>query len=128
MVVMRAVEPDSHKDSSLADMTGGSQESQLTNRGGAEPRSPDDMSSPRFRASAVRSENWRNPAQGTSVLFGADVGISLDLDQHVGIDQALDLHHRRRRPDGAEDLAVRAADVFPLRDVEHVDARAHDVL
>ena len=56
-----------------------------------------------------------------------DDRVRLDLDQHRRIDEPRDLDHRARGPDRAEDLAVRAADRLPLRDVGHVDARAHDV-
>ncbi len=54
-------------------------------------------------------------------------GLGLDLDEHGGIDQPSHLDHRRRRTDVAENLAVGAADFFPVLDVGDVHPRAHDV-
>jgi len=56
------------------------------------------------------------------------VSIGLDFDEHVGIDQLCDLHHGGRRPDGSEELAVRAADFLPSTDVGDVDACPHDIV
>jgi hypothetical protein len=58
---------------------------------------------------------------------GGDDRVGLDLDQHVGIDQAPDFDHRGGRTDVAEGFAVRTADRLPLRDVGDVHAGAHDV-
>ena len=56
-----------------------------------------------------------------------DVGVDLDLDQQVGLDQGGDLDHRRRGPDLAEDLGVHRADRPPLGDVGDEDAGADHV-
>src|SRR5581483_1798976 len=58
---------------------------------------------------------------------GVDNRVGLDLDEHVVVDQAADLDHRRGGPDLAEDLAVRRAVFLPQRDVGDEHARAHDV-
>src|SRR5262245_2244807 len=55
-------------------------------------------------------------------------GIGLDLDQPVRIDESRDLEHARRRADIAEELAVHAADHFPMRDIDEIDPRADHVL
>ena len=42
-------------------------------------------------------------------------------------DQAPDFDHARRRADRPENLAVRAADRFPVGDIRDVDAGTHDI-
>ncbi len=54
--------------------------------------------------------------------------VGLDLHQHLWRDQFTHLHHARRRPNVLEEFAVSAPDLLPLRDIDHVDARADDVL
>jgi len=71
------------------------------------------------------SQNSRRIA--VRCLLRTDHRIRLDLDEHVGIHQRPDLHHRARRPDVAEHLAVRPAHLLPVADVGHVDAGTHHV-
>ncbi len=54
-------------------------------------------------------------------------GFRFNLDEYLGIDQAADLDHRGRGPNFAENLAMRAAHLFPFGDVDDVDARAHHI-
>src|SRR3954469_19360252 len=58
----------------------------------------------------------------------ADVGVCLDFDQHVGVNQLGDLHHRRRRTDRPEALTVGAPHVLPAQDVRNVNPRADHLL
>jgi len=51
----------------------------------------------------------------------------INVDQHVRIDQALHLHHRRGRSNGPEHFTVRTAHFLPLIDVRHIDARPHHI-
>ena len=53
--------------------------------------------------------------------------IRFDFDQHVRIDQAFDLDHRRSWPDIPENIAMRPADLLPLIDVRHVDSGPDDI-
>ncbi len=58
-------------------------------------------------------------------LFFRHVSIHFDLNEHARVDQAGDLDHRSCRADGTEDLAVCAADGFPVPayvDDEHAGA------
>jgi len=55
-------------------------------------------------------------------------GFGFDLHSHVGRHQAAHLDHGAGRPDVAKDLAVGAADGFPVvLDVGDEEARAHDI-
>ena len=73
----------------------------------------------------------RDPRELVDESQGAQVScdnrVRLDFNQHLGRDERRHLHHRRRGPDGAEHLAVRAPHGLPLADVGDVDPRAHDV-
>ena len=53
---------------------------------------------------------------------------SFDFDEERGVDEGADLNHGGGRTDGAEELAVGAADRLPLGDVGDVDACADDVM
>src|SRR5579885_2659475 len=55
-------------------------------------------------------------------------GIGLDLDEHHRVDQAADFHHCGGRANRAKELAVRLANLFPVVDVAHINARAHDIV
>jgi hypothetical protein len=61
------------------------------------------------------------------LLGVADNRVGFDLDQHVAINQSRHFDHTRRRADSAEDFAVRPADVLPITNIGHVDARPYDV-
>ena len=54
--------------------------------------------------------------------------VSFDLNKHVAVDEPRHFDHAGGRADRPEDLAVRLADMFPIADVGHVDARADDIL
>src|ERR1700757_330688 len=56
-----------------------------------------------------------------------DIGVGFDFDEHVGIDQAGDANHRRRGPDITKELTMSAPDLFPVHNIDHEDARAHDI-
>src|SRR5579859_7728298 len=57
-----------------------------------------------------------------------DNRLCLNLNQHVGIDEAFDLDHAGGGANFSEELAVRFADLLPVSfNVEDVDARAHHV-
>jgi hypothetical protein len=51
-----------------------------------------------------------------------DNGVSLDLNEHVRVDQRRYLDHGRCGLDITEDLRVRPANRFPLRDIGDEDA------
>ena len=54
--------------------------------------------------------------------------LGLYLHKHLGVDEALDLDHRRRWANVAKYVTVSAADGFPIaRDVDDINARANDV-
>src|SRR5579859_1535825 len=58
-----------------------------------------------------------------------DNRLCLNLNQHVGIDEAFDLDHAGGGANFAEELAVRFADLLPVSFyVEDVDARAYHIL
>jgi hypothetical protein len=58
-----------------------------------------------------------------------DERIGFDFHQHLGIDECLDLDHRRRRTYLGERFAVRSPDVLPVvGNVDHIQARSHNVL
>jgi hypothetical protein len=56
-----------------------------------------------------------------------DFRVSLNLDQHAGINQGFYFHHRCRRHNITKEFAVRATVLFPTRDVSYKHARTHDV-
>src|ERR1700730_16236622 len=56
-----------------------------------------------------------------------DDGVSFDFDEHVGGNQFADLDHAGGGPDGGEDLAVGAADLFPMGDVDDKQPGAHHI-
>src|SRR5581483_10366843 len=74
------------------------------------------------RGTVNASTNKLNPKQSF------DDGFGLDLHQHLGQDERAHLDHACRGADGAEELAVGAANGFPVaRDVDHVHAGANDI-
>ena len=65
------------------------------------------------------------------VGFGGGDGddcVGFDFDEELGVNEAADLNHGGGRTDGAEELAVGAADRLPLGDVGDIDAGADDVM
>lgn len=57
-----------------------------------------------------------------------DIRISFDLDQHLGINEAPDLEHRRRRQNVPEELAMGSCNGLPVvGDVNDIGAGAYDV-
>src|SRR5215467_10085593 len=75
----------------------------------------------------VDCEWWsESRSSGAARAILSEDRVSLDLDQHRGIDEGLHLHHRGRRRARGEELAVRAAVVLPARDVGDEHARSHD--
>src|SRR5262245_59687870 len=78
------------------------------------------------RSSWLNAAGIRKPPSGFGGasrirLLARDVRVGFDLHEYVGRNQLADLDHRRGGTDSPEDLAVRAADGFPLADVRHVD-------
>src|SRR5438309_10861614 len=67
-----------------------------------------------------------NGCFGTTVRSGCrfEDGVGFDLDEHLGGDQAADLHHAGGGADGGEEFAVGASDFLPIGDVDDEDACA----
>src|SRR5580765_9116058 len=58
----------------------------------------------------------------------AHVGVHFDLDEHERVDERADLDEHTGRADLPEDLAVRARQRLPTRDVGDVEAGADDLV
>jgi hypothetical protein len=71
-----------------------------------------------FSLKTVISEQW-------SVL--SDYGVEFDFDAPVGVEQSRDNDHGGGGADGAKELAVDAADGFPVCSVGEVHAGADDI-
>src|SRR5439155_7848895 len=54
--------------------------------------------------------------------------VGLDLDEQVRIDEAADLHHRRRRSNVAEELRMGAAHGLPVIHVRKEDSGSHNIV
>src|ERR1700731_1824846 len=56
-----------------------------------------------------------------------DIGVGLDLNQHLGRDERADLNHGGGRPNPAKKLAMGSADLLPIRNIDHKHPSADDV-
>jgi hypothetical protein len=54
--------------------------------------------------------------------------VCLHFHQHLRRDQAAHLHHARRRPYRPEKFSVCPPDLFPFRDVRHINPRSHHIV
>src|SRR6266550_5078040 len=80
-------------------------------------------------AAGERNCRRASSAVAPSAVMVFDVRVGLDLDEHLAVDEGADLDHRCRGSDIAEDLAVRAADGFPITsDIHDVDTRPNDLI
>ena len=57
-----------------------------------------------------------------------DKSLRFDLDEHMWINEAADLHHARRRPNVAEDLTMGLGDFLPIVNILDIDSGANHVL
>ena len=57
-----------------------------------------------------------------------DDGHGLNLDEHIGMDEAADLNRRIDRADATEEFVVRARKVFELTEIREIGASLDDVI
>jgi hypothetical protein len=76
-----------------------------------------------LRFAFVRFQNFKIP-----LPLQVDDSLSLNFYKHLRINQLPNLHHCCGRPDLPEKLAVSAANLLPVTDIDDVHARSDDIL